>query len=211
MSEREDKEFAAFLRRHGEVSRAYRRLRDAPPAAELDARIAQHARNVLPPQQHRLTQQRLKDMNRPVQTKPGWFAPASLAASVLLSAAVLMAIAIDPRTRNAGDAPLKLTHVSAGRDDAPLLAHPAPSTRMPERESQQIVPRLIEPRRLYSTDPPGSHPPIEQVLLPPMPVEVIRRDPREWRTRIEQLRRDGLGDQADAEWREYLKVYPQAH
>jgi hypothetical protein len=206
MSEHEDKEFAAFLRRHGDVSRAYRRLKcDAPPA-DIDARMAQHARAVLPP-----ARSRLKDMDRPVAAKPSWFAPFSLAASVLLSAAVLMAIAIDPHVRGAADAPVKLVRVGAGRDDRAEFVRPAPASRAAERESHHIVPRLIEPRRLYSTDPPGSHPPVVPEALPPMPVEVIRKDPREWRARIEQLRREGHAEQADAEWQAFLKVYPQAH
>jgi hypothetical protein len=206
MSEHEDREFAAFLRRHGEVSRAYRRLKSDAPPADIDARIAQHARAVLPPARNRL-----KDMDRPVTGKPSWFAPFSLAASVLLSAAVLMAIAIDPHVRRATDAPVKLVHVSAGRDDRAEFVRPAPASRAAARESNHIVPRLIEPRRLYSTDPPGSHPPVERETLPPMPVDVIRRDPREWRAHIEQLRRDGHTGQAEAEWQAFLKVYPQLH
>lgn len=203
MSEQEDKKFAAFLRGSAEVSRAYRQLRDPPPPAHLDALIEGHARSVLP-----RAHTTLKQLNRPYSGKPSWFAPFALAASVLLSAAVLMAIAIDPQARGDTDAQVKLIRASAGRDDKAMLTHPAPGARAASRQSDQIVPRLIEPRRLYSTDPPGSHPAIERAPLPPMPVEVIRRDAGAWRARIEQLRRDGHTEQAEQEWREFLKVYP---
>jgi len=207
MGTADDKQFARELRRAAQVSRAYRQLGAAEPPLELDESIARHARAVLPPPRNTM-----RDLGKPVSTRPSWFAPFTLAASVLLSAALLMAIAIRPAQRGS-EAPVRLMRAVATHENRAQLRYATPAAAASadgSRESSPYVAPLIPSRRLYSTDPPGSHPPAAPAL-PPMPVEVIRRDPREWQARIEQLERDGRSAEATAERRAFQRVYPDFH
>ncbi|MBS0611632.1 MAG: hypothetical protein JSS24_00485 [Proteobacteria bacterium] len=204
MSGQDDKAFARELRLASRVSRAYRQLGAPQPPPELDENIARHARAVLPPARNAM-----RDIGKPVSTRPSWFAPFTLAASVLLSAALLMAIAIRPAQRG-GEAPVRLMRAVATHEDRAQLHYAAPaaaSSTEGARESSPYVAPLIPSRRLYSTDPPGSHRPVAPAL-PPVPVQVIRRDPREWQAHIEQLERDGRDAEATAERRAFHQVYP---
>lgn len=205
MSVQDDKAFARELRLASRVSRTYRQLGAPQPPPELDETIARQARAVLPPPRNAM-----RDLGKPVSTRPSWFAPFTLAASVLLSAVLLMAIAIRPAQRG-GEAPVRLMRAVATHEDRAQLHYAPPavaSSAQSARESSPYVAPLIPSLRLYSTDPPGSHPPAAPAL-PPMPVEVIRRDPREWQARIEQLERDGRSAEATAERRAFHQVYPE--
>ncbi|MFO1468777.1 MAG: hypothetical protein U1F35_20410 [Steroidobacteraceae bacterium] len=206
MGETPDKEFAAFLRRSGEVSRAYRQLPRAEAPAQLGERITGHARNVLPPRHHQM-----RELDRPVPMKPSWLAPIALAASVLLSIAVLLGIAVTPRTHRPADSALRLLPAVSHEEDRAQARYPrSPGTRAAGGAAERgpyLTPLLPRPR-LYSTDPPGSHPVQADHWLPPVPVEVIRRDPQAWRARIEQLQRDGRLEEARAEEAAFHKVFP---
>lgn len=183
-----------FARDRLEVSRAYRRLGAANPPRELDARIALHARAVLAP--HRQVSAR------------GRFARLALAASVLLSIMTLAIINLRSAPQNA-EPPVHLIHAVATRDDRAQLRYPAPpafATR-PSGESSPYVAPLIPSRRLYSTDPPGSHPANPSSTLE----SAMRRDPRQWQAHIEQLEREGRSGEAAAERSEFRQVYPGFH
>jgi hypothetical protein len=183
-----------FARDRVEVSRAYRRLGAANPPRELDARIALHARAVLAP--HRQVSVRAR------------FARLALAASVLLSIMTLAIINLRSAPRNA-EPSVRLIHAVATRDDRAQLRYPAPPAfdARPAGESSPYVAPLIPPRRLYSTDPPGSHP-----ANPSSTREsATRRDPRQWQAHIEQLEREGRSGEAAAERSEFRQAYPGFH
>ncbi len=207
MGDLRDPELDAYLRGNSEVSRTYRQLRGTQVPAEIDRKIAGHARTV-----HTATRNTLRDFNKPLQHKPSWFAPFTLAASVLLSASVLLAIAVDQRTRKNGDDSVRMIPAVAAHGERsyqhappPVAAHAPP----PGGRSAEVVPRLFESRRLFTSDPPNSRDKqVEGALLPLMPVEVIRKDPREWQARIQQLRKLGQTAEADRELQEFHEVFP---
>ena len=207
MGDLRDPEFDAYLRGNSEVSRTYRRLRGAQVPADLDRTLAEHARSV-----HTSPRNALREFNKPSLNKPSWFAPFTLAASVLLSASVLLAIAVEERSRKSGDDTVRMIPAVAAHDDRTYRHAPppmAPRTPPPGSRSAEVVPRLFESRRLFTSDPPNSrdlH--VEGALLPPMPVEVIRKDPQEWRARIQQLRAAGRDAEAARELQEFNKVFP---
>ena len=207
MGDLRDPELDAYLRGNSEVSRTYRQLRGAQVPADVDRKIARHARAV-----YTTPHNTLRDFNKPLLNKPSWFAPFTLAASVLLSASVLLAIAVDQRTRKSGDDSVHMIAAVAAHGDRSYLHAPPPVAAHappPGGRSAEVVPRLFESRRLFSSDPPNSrdiH--VEGAPLPLMPVEVIRKDPREWQVRIRQLRKLGQDAEADRELQEFHKVFP---
>lgn len=207
MGDLRDPEFDAYLRGNSEVSRTYRRLRGTPLSPEIDRKLAEHARAV-----HAGPHSTLRNFDKPLQSKPSWFAPFSLAASVVLSAAVLLAIAVDHRGRSGGDDAVRMIPAVASHGERHYLHAPPPvAARAAPSGSRdaEVVPRLFESRRLFTSDPPNSRDKnVDGVLLPPMPVEVIRKDPREWQARIELLRRQGRVQEADRELQEFHKVFP---
>ena len=210
MGDLRDPEFDAYLRGNSEVSRTYRRLRGAQVPADIDRKLARHARAV-----HTAPHNTLRDFNTPLLNKPSWFAPFTLAASVLLSASVLLAIAVDQRTRKSGDDSVRMIPAVAAHSERPYLHAPPPIAAHvppPRGRSAEVVPRLFESRRLFTSDPPNSRDKkVEGALLPPMPVEVIRKDPREWQARIQHLRKLGQVEEADRELQEFHKVFPNYH
>jgi hypothetical protein len=184
MNRREQK-LDEYLRGNSEVSRAYRQLHSPKVPAGIDRKIAAHARQALSEGASHASSsvRRMRDLNKPVVRKPSWFAPFSLAASVLLSAAVLLAIAFDPHARIHKDDKLRLV---------PAVAH-----------------RELTRRQLYSSDPPHSRSlSVEGTELAPMPVGVLRKDPQQWLARIESLRRSGQARAAELELQEFRKVFP---
>lgn len=210
MSDLRDPQFESYLRGNSEVSRTYRQLRGAPVSADIDRKLAGHARAV-----HTTSHNTLRNFNKPLLNKPSWFAPFTLAASVLLSASVLLAIAFDQRARKSGDEAVRMIPAVAAHGERSYVHAPPPvATHVPPpgSRSAEVVPRLFESRRLFTSDPPNSrdlH--VEGALLPPMPVEVIRKDPREWLARIHHLRAQGQGQEAERELQEFRKVFPNYH
>ena len=206
MGDPHDTEFEAYLRGNSDVSRTYRQLRGAQVPPQIDKTLAEHARSV-----HTAARNTLRDFNRPVQHRPSWFAPFTLAASVMLCAAVLLAIAFDPHVRKTGEDSVRMVPAVAARGDRPAL-HAAPPSAAKGAQNEgplELVPRLFESRRLFTSDPPNSRDKhVEGAQLPPMPIEVIRKDPQEWRARIERLRKLGRTAEAERELREFQKVFP---
>jgi hypothetical protein len=183
---RREHELDEYLRGNSEVSRAYRQLYSPKVPAGIDRKIAAHARQALSKEAGSASSSvpRMRGLNQPVVRKPSWFAPFSLAASVLLSAAVLLAIAFDPHARIHKDDKLRLV---------PAVAH-----------------RDMTRRQLYTSDPPHSRSlAVDGAELPPMPVEVLRKDPQQWLARIESLRRSGQARAAELELQEFRKVFPK--
>jgi len=184
MQRRED-DLDDYLRGNTDVSRAYRQLSNPKVPPGIDQKIAAHAREALSDDGGRTPSAapRMRDLNKPVVRKPSWFAPFSLAASVLLSAAVLLAIAFDPHARIHKDDKLRIL---------PAVAH-----------------REIVRRQLYTSDPPHSRSlAVDGAELAPMRVDVLRKDPQEWLARIESLRRSGRTRAAELELQEFRKVFP---
>jgi hypothetical protein len=207
MGDLRDPEFDAYLRGNSEVSRTYRQLRGAQVPAEIDRKLAGHARVV-----HTTARSTLRSFETPLLNKPSWFAPFTLAASVLLSAAVLLAIAFDHRTHKGGDDSVRMIPAAAAHGERSYLHAPPPTAAQvppPGSRSAEVVPRLFESRRLFTSDPPNSRDKqVDGALMPLMPVEVIRRDPREWQARIEHLREAGRHAEAERELQEFNKVFP---
>ena len=184
MQRRRD-EFDEYLAGNTEVSRTYRRLQHPKAPAGVEQKISEYARNAVADDSEPKAQPRMRNINKPVVRRPSWFAPFSLAASVLLSAAVLLAIAFDPHAHSRKDDKLRLV---------PAVAH-----------------RDIASRQLYTSDPPNSRAvSTDGAVLPPMPVEVLHKDPVEWLARIKALRQSGRTRAADAELREFRKVFPNS-
>lgn len=188
-----------------EVSRAYRRLGSAVPPPELDARIALHARAVLPQPGRSLQASR-----GPVSSRRRWFGQLALAAGVLLLvlSLALLNFRSTPRTT---ESPVRLIRAVATREDHAQLRYPAPPAfaAKPPREGSPYVAPLIPTRRLYSTDPPGSHSAATPApALPSAPESVVRRDPQQWQAYIEQLDREGRAREAAIERRDFRQVYP---
>ena len=188
MQRRRD-EWEDYLDGNSDVSRAYRRLNHpkalgGTPPAGIEQKIGEYARAALADDAANKPQPRMRNINKPVVRRPSWFAPFSLAASVLLSAAVLLAIAFDPHAHHHKEDKLRIVPAVAQHE----IAH----------------------RQLYSSDPPHSRSlATDGAQLPPMPVEVLRKDPVEWLGRIKSLRRSGQTRAADAELREFRKVFPR--
>lgn len=185
-----------FAREKLEVSRAYRQLEPAMPPPELDERIARHARAVLP----------RPDRSWRAPRRIGWLA---LAASVLLSTMTLVLINLRSTPRNV-EPSVRMIHAVATREDRAQLRYPAPPafvTRRPGETLPYVAP-LIPPRRLYSTDPPGSH---RESVAPSAPEPDLRRDPQRWAAHIELLDREGRTGEAAAERREFRQAYPDLH
>jgi hypothetical protein len=179
-----------YLRGNSEVSRAYRQLNSPRLPREVDQSIADLAREALSEQRTEedgrvaSARPRMRNINRPLLRKPSWFAPFSAAASVILCAAVLLAIAFDPHAR---------TH---------------------KEDKVRILPAVarheVGYRQLYSSDPPHSRTAaVDGRQLPPMPVDVLRKDPQEWLARIDTLRHTGQTQAAAAELREFRNVFPR--
>ena len=172
-----------YLRGNSDVSRTYRQLQHPKVPNGIEQKISEYARAALADDVASKPPPRMRDINKPVVRKPSWFAPFSLAASVLLSAAVLLAIAFDPHAHRAKDDKVRLVHAVAHRDSTA--------------------------RQLYTSDPPNSRPrAVDGRELPPMPVEVLRKDPVEWLARIESLRHSGQSRAAARELQEFRKVFP---
>ena len=183
MQRRRD-EFDEYLAGNTEVSRTYRRLQHPKAPAGVEQKISEYARAALAAEAEQKAPPRMRNINKPVVRRPSWFAPFSLAASVLLSAAVLLAIAFDTRTHHSKEDKVRVV---------PAVAH-----------------REIAHRQLYSSDPPHSRAlSTDGAVLPPMPVEVLHKDPVEWLARIKTLRQSGQTRAADAELREFRKVFPR--
>ncbi len=206
MGDFRDPEFEEYLRGNSDVSRAYRQLRGAQLPEHIDKQLTEHARAALP-----IAHNKLRDFNRPVLNKPSWLAPFTLAASVLLSAALLLSVAFDPHARRNGEDAVRMIPAIAAHGDRPPLHAPPPVSTHAARGNQsvEVVPRLFESRRLFTSDPPNSRDKnVDGAQLPPMPVELIRKDPQEWLARIERLRREGRIDEATREMQEFRKVFP---
>jgi hypothetical protein len=140
------------------LSRIYRRAARLAPPPALDRRVLAAARRARPWS----------------QVLP----PLALAASVLLSLAVVLAIAFGPRHGPGGDEPVRLLRAAARVDS----------------------PHLIEPRRLYTSDPPPSR--------GSGSVRPSARDPDAWLQHIVALRNAGRRAEAEQELRLFRAAYP---
>jgi hypothetical protein len=178
----------AYLRGGSALSRLYRRLpADEPPRA-LDAEVLSRAK--LRPA-----------AARPAGSKSLCLAPMAFAASVLLSVALVLAIAFGPqavKVKNVDEAPRVYRAVVHGGENAtPQAARPPKAARAALHE---IVPRFNQDPRLYSSDPPR--------LRTAAAAGDAARDPRAWLADIAALRRAGRGAEAGAEFRRFRAAYP---
>jgi hypothetical protein len=148
--------------RDDELTRIYRRTCTATAPAALDRDILAAARRV--------------------HARSQYLAPLALAASVLLSLAVVLAIAFGPR--------------AAGPRGA---RHAEESVRVMQAAQRGAV-GPIGGRRLYTSDPPGAHSATADADR--------QRDPHRWLAEIAALRKAGRRAEADAQFRRFQRVYP---
>jgi hypothetical protein len=159
--------------RDASVSRIYQRTaaRTAPQA--LDRRVLAAARKA-----HSGSQ---------------YLAALAFAASVLLSVAVVLAIAFGPRAARHAEEPVRVLRAavragsppSAGAPRAALKADRGPA----HVRGTDLAPPLLGKRQLYTSDPPA-------------------RDPQRWLAAIAALRKAGREPEAEAEYRRFRTAYP---
>lgn len=180
-------ELDEYLRGGSALSRQYRRLPAHEPPRALDVQVLSRAR-VVPASP------------RAARSKSMCLAPMAFAASVLLSVALVLAIAFGPQSvkvKSVDDAPRVYRAVAQGGEHATAQAARPPKAA--RAALHEIVPRFNQDPRLYSSDPPH---------LRTAPTDEAARNPVAWLADIAALRRAGRGAEADAEFRRFRATYP---
>jgi hypothetical protein len=181
-------ELDEYLRGGSALSRQYRRLPAHEPPRALDVQILSRAR-VVPASP------------RAARSKSMCLAPMAFAASVLLSVALVLAIAFGPQSvkvKSVDEAPRVYRAVAHGGEHATAqAARPPKAVRAALHE---IVPRFNQDPRLYSSDPPR--------LRTTTPTVEAARNPVAWLADIAALRRAGRGAEADTEFQRFRAAYP---
>jgi hypothetical protein len=164
-----------YLRGDSRLSRAYKQLPAPPFPRALDGKVLERARAA------RRKSQRL--------------APLALAASVLLSVAIVLAIIFGPRTVKHVNEPARILAAAARGGER------AGGQRAAAREP--MPPILGRTQQLYTSDPPRSPAGLPSVLM-----TSALQDPAAWLAQIAALRRAGRADEADVQYRRFLSAYP---
>jgi len=175
--------------RDASVSRIYRRAtaRTTPP--ELDRRVLEGVRKARAGSQY--------------------LAPLALAASALLSVAVVLAIAFGPRAARYAEEPVRVLQAAARAGSPPSagLARAAlKADRSPTRaRGPELAPPILSKRQLYTSDPPAVRraPPARAPLA-----DATARDPQSWLAAIAALRNAGRWSEAEAEYQRFRAAYP---
>jgi hypothetical protein len=141
MSMADDRELERFLKRQDPLSRAYQELKDEQPSPALDQAVMQRAREALRSQPH---ERRMRIH--------GWTALAAIAATVVLSFALVMRIVLEPELQResvpyapAGQPERGLTAPQALEDHAAPVAESAPAFAVPSTSAPAAS--SIEKRR----------------------------------------------------------------
>jgi hypothetical protein len=162
------------------VAERYRALGREEPPPELDARILDAAR-------------------RAARSRPGrrrWMLSASIAAVIVLSVGV--ALQVQRERSDLMDQPA--APAEAGKAAAPTLK-PSPAPAAPASDKVMRAPALERKLQHLPVRPaarPGS-------LAPEPPVET---SPEQWLRQIAELRREGRNDDADREFAEFRRRFP---
>jgi hypothetical protein len=130
MSRDNDPELDQYLRGDSEVSAAYRDLESAPPPGQdVDARVLRMSR------QAAANSAPLTGARTVLARRPTWFAPFALAATVVLSVALVLAVILEPAKQRRVDDSAHWVYAAAHKSDRLPLRTEAPATPGPRAES----------------------------------------------------------------------------
>lgn len=183
MAERkkDDRLFDEYLRGDSPLSRAYRETGREEPPAHLDATILAQAKAAVGTR----------------RSKPRWFMPLSLAATVVLSVGVVLLMSREGATPVPMETPLPTP-------TAPALKPTTPTVPAVIEKAPVVTPKAtVTPKEAPAVTPkeaPRFEP--REVVIPP------KKSPETWLAEIEALRKVGKHAEADAELAKFRQRYP---
>lgn len=221
MSAADDRELERYLQRSDALSRAYANLKTERPSPALDQAVLARARDALQGQPHArsLLQRR-------------WPALTALAATVLLSFAVVMRLALEPDSQPRESAsPLESrrvieSEIEAATEHAPASVESLPQPAPPQaaehvdevpKEGDATV-RPVAPAPSRDTRDVADEPAAQFSRARSMPVPAVTVDgsvstesaksPEVWLGEIEELRAAGMFEAAERELERFKAAYP---
>lgn len=173
MAERkkDDRLLDEYLRGDSPLSRVYRETEREEPPAHLDAAILAQAKAAVGAR----------------RSKPRWFMPLSLAATVVLSIGVVLLMSREGVTPVPMETPVLKPTTPAVTEKAPAVT---PKATVTPKEAPAVTPKEVprfEPR---------------EVVIPP------KKSPETWLAEIDALRKAGKHIEADAELAKFRQRYP---
>ena len=184
MTERkkDDRLLDEYLRGDSPLSRAYRETGREEPPAHLDAAILAQANAAAAPRR---------------ASKPRWFVPLSLVATVVLSVGVVLLMSREGVTPVPMETPLPMPV-------APVPTPTAPAAPAVIKKAPVVTPKAtVTPKEVPAVTPkeaPRFEP--REVVIPP------KKSLETWLAEIEALRKAGKHAEADAELAKFRQRYP---
>lgn len=215
MSEEQDKDFEAYLARRATLGRQKGSADELEPPEELDRIVLANAREAI------------RISHSPPPFKPvRWGLPVGLAATVLLSLAVVLhfgmlskpakeAAPVEPEveTRIMADlaeqeqAPTITTPPEPRKAPAPAMAA-TPQAQMKREQAAANAAESLASRAAVAAPPPPAAP----LPAPSAPATTDaakpKEDPTAWLRRIAALRAQGKTQDADREWQSFRQTWP---
>ncbi|MBI3574487.1 MAG: hypothetical protein HY083_02345 [Gammaproteobacteria bacterium] len=186
MAERknDDRLLDEYLRGDSLLSRVYRETGREEPPAHLDAAILAQAKAAATAR----------------RSKPRWFMPLSLAATVVLSIGVVLFMSREGVTPVPMETPLPTP-------GAPVLKPTTPTAPAVIEKAPAVIPKATVAPKEAPVVTPKEVPRFEPRVFTPKEVPAAKT-PEQWLVEIEALRKAGKHAEADAELAKFRQRYP---